>query len=142
MATNAIQGDLVALSISTNVTTPAYKEVVCSENSGLDGSADVNTKRTKCGVIKGVGPMAWTFTGSGAFNSIPGGSAMSAQELVTAAQDQTPILVKLAHATDATIYYRQGQGIISSYSETANSGDVVSYDFTIDIEGDLDVLST
>lgn len=137
MATNAIQGDLVGLFISTNLVTPAWKEIVCAENTGVDGSRDVNTRRTKCGVVKGFGPAAWTITGSGTHNSAPTTSQVSAQALIDAFQAETPILVKVVHATDDALYYRDGTGQITKYTEGANTGDPLSFDFTIDIEGDL-----
>jgi hypothetical protein len=140
MATNEIQGDLVGLFISTVLVSPLttdFKEVVCAENSGLDGSADVNTRRTKCGVVKGVGPMGWTVTGTGTNNSAPGTNQISANTLVSLAQNQTPVLVKMVHATTSSLYTRIGQGIISRYAESANAGDPLGFDFTIDISGNM-----
>lgn len=137
MATNAIQGDLVGVFYSTNLVTPAWKEIVCAENTGTDGSRDVNTRRTKCGVVKGYGPAAWTITGSGTHNHTPGGSQGSADELATIFQDETPILVKVVHAVDDDLLYRSGQGQVTRFTESLNSGDPASFDFTIDIEGDL-----
>lgn len=136
-----IQGDVVGIYISTNLVTPAYKEIICAENTGLDGSRDVNSRRTKCGIKKGYGPVSWTMTGTGTHETVLGVNQISAQELIGIVQNETDVLVKIAHVTDATLYYRQGQGQITSYSESANSGDPVTYDFTIDISGDLDITS-
>jgi hypothetical protein len=140
MATNEIQGDLVGLYFSTNLVTPDWKEVVCAENTGLDGTRDVNSKRTKCGVIKGFGPSAYSITGSGAANTTPGTGKMSADDILDLFQNETDVLVKMEHATTAALYSRVGKGQVTRYSETANTGDVVSYDLTVDISGPLTLL--
>jgi hypothetical protein len=140
MATNEIQGDLVGLFISTDGGTTKL-EVVCAENSGVDGSRDVNSKRTKCGVIKGFGPASWTMTGSGVANTTPGTGKASAQTLIAAFQNETPLSIYLIHAVDDALYYREGAGQLSRYTETANTGDTVNFDFTFDIAGNLVIVS-
>jgi hypothetical protein len=140
MATNEIQGDVVGLWITTVLTGTVaadWKEVVCAENTGVDGSRDVNKKRTKCGVVKGYGPADWSINGTGANNSSPATGQVSSDDLAVYFQDGTDILVKVAHATTEALYYRQGQGQITKFNEGANTGDPLSFDFTIDISGDL-----
>lgn len=62
----------VGLYISTNLTTPAYKEVVCAEDHNLEGSADVNKRKTKtCGTLVSIGAREFTLTGSGVANATP-----------------------------------------------------------------------
>lgn len=141
MATNAIQGDLIGLFISEVLVTPLttdWKEVVCGENAGLDGSRDVTSKKTKCGVIKGYGPTSWVITGSGTHNTAPGTTQISANKLISLFQGETEILVKLVYATDSSLYYRQGEGQITKYTEGANVGDPLSFDFTIEVTGIID----
>lgn len=139
--TNEIQGDVVGVWASTDGGT-TWKEIVCAENTGVDGSRDVNSKRTKCGVIKGYGPASWQITGSGAANSAPGTGKASSQDLIGWFNDETPLTMKVAHATDAALYYRSGAGQLSKYTETANSGDAVAFDFTFDISGALTITGT
>lgn len=141
MATNEIQGDVVGLFLSTNLVTPAWKEVVCAENTGLDATRDVNTKRVKCGVIKGFGPPAYSISGSGAFNSAPSGTQVSSNEILGYMDAETPVLVKIAHITSGSIIYREGQGQITKLTEGFNSGDVVVFDFTVDISGGLTLVA-
>jgi hypothetical protein len=141
MATNEVQADVLGLWISTVLTSPQptdWLELVCAENTGLSGSRDVNKKRTKCGVIKGFGPIDWQITGSGTTNTTPGTGKLSGNEVIDLAQNETPILVKVAHGTDTSLYYRQGQGQITKFNETANTGDPLSFDFTIDVSGLID----
>ena len=117
--------------------TPAYKEIVCGEDVGLDGSKDVTTRRTKCGVLKTAGDASWTMTGSGVANHTPGGTELSADELVAVMQGDTDVAVRMVHATDDALYYRQGRGIMTAYSENATESDPVAFDFTIELSGDL-----
>jgi hypothetical protein len=140
MATNEIQGDLILLSISTVLTTPLatdFKEVVCAENAGVEGTKDVNTRRTKCGPIKGFGPANYTFNITGAANTAPTSTQISASTLASMFANNTPILVKLVHSTTSSLFTRIGQGQITRYAETANSGEVVGFDATIEISGGL-----
>lgn len=138
MATNELQADVLGLWISTVLTNPSssdWKELVCAENTGVSGSRDVNKKRTKCGVIKGYGPVDWQITGSGTTNTTPGTGKLSGNEVVDLFQDEIPVLVKIAHSTNDSLYYREGQGQFSKFTETANTGDPLSFDFTLDVSG-------
>lgn len=137
---NAIQGDMVGLFVSTVLVSPQttdWKEVVCAENTGVSGSRDVNKKRTKCGVVKGFGPIDWQITGTGTLNSAPSTGQLSGNDLIALCQNETDVLVKVVHATTSTLYTRQGQGQFSKHTESANTGDPLSFDFTIEIEGNL-----
>lgn len=138
---NKIDGKLVNLQISTDLVTPVWKTVVCGQDVGIDGSKDVNTVRTKCGVLKSSGDTSWTLTGSGVANHTPEATELSADELVAIMQGDTDILARLTHATDDELYYRQGQGIMTAYSESAGEGDPISFDFTIEISGDLIIVA-
>lgn len=139
--TNSIEGRGVILSISTNLVTPAYKEVVCSIDNGLSGTRDVNTQSTKCGVIKGKGQPNYTITGSLAANHTPESDEVSADELIALFDSGANFLFKLADATTPANYYRQGTGFFSDYNETANDGSNVEADFTIEVIGSLDITS-
>lgn len=129
---------LVALSISTNLVTPAYKEVICATDTGLSGDTDISTVDTKCGLKKSPGSTNWTMNVSGVADLAPGGSQMSANDLITLAQNGTRFLVKVADTGGTPTYYRQGEAFFSSYNETANNGESVSFDATLEIDGDVD----
>lgn len=140
MATNEVQGDLIGLFISSVLVTPLttdWKEVLCNENLGLDGSRDVNTKRTKCGPVKGFGPPSWTVQFTGTYNTTPGTNKISAQELAAFFQNETPLLLKMVHATTAATYTRIITGQITKYTEGANTGDAVNYDVTFEGQGSV-----
>jgi hypothetical protein len=137
-----IPGNLVGVWISTNLVTADWKEVVCGQDASLDGSKDVTTTVTKCGVIKTTSDPSWSFSGSGILNYTPGAAELSSDELITILQGDTDVLVKLAYATDDTLYYREGQGVMTAYGEASTPGDPVSFTYTIEVSGDLTLVPT
>lgn len=143
MALTKIEGSLIGTWISFDLVTPAWKEIVCAEeSSGLTGGSTVNTRRTKdCGPLKSVAFDGWTMTGAGVANATPTVTEVSADDLVTTTQDATKVLVKMAHKTDDDVYYRQGAGYFSAYSEEAPEGDAVGFDYTIEIDGNLTIVA-
>jgi hypothetical protein len=143
MALTKIDGSLVGLWISTNLVTPAWKEVVCAEESHtLSGSATTTTRRTKtCGALRSVGFDGWTMTGAGVANTTPTATEVSADDLLVLAQGATPVLVKMQSATGTGVYYRQGKGTFSAYSEDAPEGDALGFDYTIEIDGNLTIVA-
>lgn len=134
LAEDTIDGKLVVLSIATNLTTPVYKDVVCSIDNGLTGSANVQSTDTKCGQAKARGTSNRTVTGSLAANTAPGTTEMSADDLDALFTSGADFLWKL---DDGTNYTRTGTGFLSAYNETANTGDVVKADFTIEVKGNV-----
>lgn len=134
---NKIAGNLVGVYISTNLETPDWKEIICGQDASLDGSKDVTTTKTKCGVIKTASDPSWSFSGSGILNHTPGAGELSADELIAILQGDTDVLVKLEYATDDSLYYREGQGVMTAYGEASNTDDPVSFTYTIEVSGDL-----
>lgn len=138
---NKIAGNLVGVWVSTNLVTPDWKEIVCGQDANLDGSKDVTTTKTKCGVIKTASDPSWSFSGSGILNHTPGAAELSSDELIEILQGDTDVLVKLEYATDDTLYYREGQGVMTAYSETSDTDNPVSFDYTIEVSGDLTLVA-
>jgi hypothetical protein len=134
-AADTINGRDVILSIATNLTTPVYKSVVCSIDNGLTGSSNVQTSDTKCGQAKARGTSNRTVTGNLAANTAPATGEMSADDLDALFESGVDFLFKLDDGSD---YYRAGTGFLSTYNETANTGDVVKADFVIEVKGAID----
>ena len=140
MAVTKIDGKLVTLAISTNLVTPAFKFIVCATDSNLDGSTEVDTVNTKCGVFKSFGNTSWTLTGSGVANATPEATEVSADEILTIFQDSTEVLFEINHETTAdTIIYRAGRGTFSAYSENHGADGLVTFDYTLEVDGDIDI---
>lgn len=135
---NSIKGSVIILSISTDTVTPDYKSVVCSINNGLKGTREVTTQSTKCGTAKTGGSPAYTIDGSLAANTSPGATEMSHNDLIALFESGDSFLFKMEDTGTPANYYRQGQGFFSAYNETANDGENVLADFTIEVEGSVD----
>lgn len=138
---NSIDGKVVTLAISTDTVTPSYKNVVCSKDdigvSGtVSGASEINTR---CGVRKSAGTAGWEITGSAVANTTLSGTEMSHNEVAALFQTQASFLVRVQDEGTPANYYRQGQGVLSDYKETASIDGVVGFDFTIAISGDLDL---
>lgn len=131
---------LVGLFISTDLVTPAYLEVICATDTGLDGTTEVTSVDTKCGFLKSPGSTSWTMNVAGVVEMDPDAGMMSANELIALAQAGTRFLVKIADTGGTPVYYRQGEGFFTSFSETANNGENVTFEGTIEIDGDLDIV--
>jgi hypothetical protein len=134
MAVETLEGSVVSLSISTNITTPDYKEMVCAEETSISGSRDINKRKTKCGTDVKISEPEYVVNGSGAAKKTPATGELSANELQSIFDNGTLVLVKV---TDDDGYTRIGQGYMTSYNETANEGEAVGFDFQIDIQGSV-----
>ena len=134
-----IEGKLIDLFISTDAGV-TFKRVICSTDLKIGASKDVNTVSTKCGTKKSYGSPSYTITGSLQLDDAPLTSQVSGDGLQTIFDNETPIAVKAAHISDATVYYRTWSvGAITSYDENANVSDNASADFTIEVDGSPDV---
>jgi predicted secreted protein len=139
---DSLGGEVVFLAISTDLVTPAYKNVVCSSGDiGVAGSTEGGaTANTRCGVAKGGGRSSWQITGEGVHNTnIAALTEVSANEMAALFQNRTSVLVRVQDETTPANYYRQGQGKITEYEETSNVDGFVTFSFTIEIAGDLDL---
>lgn len=138
MATTTIDSNDVALYISTNLTTPSYKEIVCAKDHNLDTSKDVNTVKTKtCGPLVSAGATTVKIGGSGVASTTPESDELSADDVAVLNDASTPVLVKLEHRTDPTKYYRAFQGIFTSYSENLPVDGTVDFDYELTSQGTI-----
>ena len=138
---DSLYGDVIGIAISTDLETPAYKDIVCSSGDiNVTGSTEGGaTVVTRCGIAKAPGRAGWVISGEGVHNSnVAALTEMSANELAVLFQAKTPVLVRVQHTTPAS-YYRQGQGTITDYEEVSSVDGFITFTFTIDISGDLDV---
>jgi predicted secreted protein len=140
-ASDKINSNEVLLAISTNLDTPDYKDVVCGQDIDIDWSKDITTLKTKCGTVKAAGEPSVTITGTGVANHTPGGTEISADEIAAIMQGSADVLVRVQDDTTPANYYRQGQGTMTAYSESAPLDGAVTFDFTIEVSGSLDLAS-
>jgi predicted secreted protein len=138
---NKIASNNVLVAISTALDTPDYKDIVCGQDVSIDWSKDITTLRTKCGVIKSAGEPSVTISGTGVANHTPDTGELSADELAGIMQGDTDVLIRVQDDTTPANYYRQGRGIMTAYAESADLDGSVTFDFTIEVSGELDLVA-
>ncbi len=136
-----INSNDVLIAISTNLDTPDYKDIVCGQDIDISWSKDVTTVKTKCGTAKTAGEPSVTITGTGMANTDPESDEMSANDLATIMQGTTDVLVRIQDDTTPANYYRQGQGLMTGYNESAPLDGAVTFDFTIEVSGALELVA-
>lgn len=141
MAVTKIEGKLVGLFISTNIAVPAYKEVICSTGHSMEGTRDTSSVATKCGIYKSKGLPNYTIPVSGLGDATPDAGKMSADQLLELFDSGDDFLWKTVHATDDALIYRQGQGYFSGYSEEYPAEGYMTFDGTIEVEGNIVIVA-
>jgi len=137
--TNNISSNITGLWISTALDTPVWKEIVCGTDVSLDGSADITTTSTKCGTAKSKGSMSWSMSGSGVANHSPDSDELSADELIEIAQGTAQVLIRWQDNTTPANFYRSSTAHITAYTENAPEGGTVEFDFTAELQGNIDL---
>jgi hypothetical protein len=136
-----LQSKLVPFTISTDGST--YKSVVCKKAWGLTIEPQVTEDESDCGPHTAVGTSKWSMDVELIMNTTPNGSTeISANTIAGYANDGTLIYMKIQYPTSGspgTTIYRQGQGYISNYKETASQGGFITATATIRGDGTLDL---
>lgn len=140
-AADKISSNDILLAISTNLESEDFKDVVCGQDIDIDWSKDITTLKTKCGTVKAAGEPSITITGTGVANHSPGGTEVSADEIAAIMQGNSDVLVRVQDETTPANYFRQGQGTMTAYSESAPLDGALTFDFTIEVSGSLDLVA-
>lgn len=135
-----VGGSELIWSYSTDLVTPSYKSVVCKQSASLDGSRNVSTEESDCGVFKSFGPSNYKLNFSGLVDTAPDASEGSWTELLALFEANTPILSKFA--TVGNEPYITGTSRISSLNLAASSpSDTVKFTATVEFYGAVDITS-
>lgn len=135
-----IQAKDAILKLSTDGTT--YKEVVCEIGNTYNRERSTNSVETKCygGVARvSVGAKSGTIDFTGLFETQPSSTQISAEEVQDYFENATYVYFKLETPSGGADRYRQGRGYITSTTEDAQIGENVTIDFTLVIDGDVDL---
>lgn len=121
--------------ISTDGVT--YKSVVCKKAWNVAIDPQITSEDSDCGVHTSVGTTRWSFDAEIILNTTPNGATeVSANTVAGYANAGTLVYVKLVYSGS---YYRQGQGYITNYRESAPLNGLVSASFTFTGDGTLDL---
>lgn len=130
-----IASSAVPFAISSDGIT--YKNVVCKKVWNLSSDVEISAEETDCGRLTSVGTPGWTFDAEFVLNTTPNGATEWGYDALFAFHNAgTLIYVK---TTSGSSYYRQGQGYITSWKETANQGGMVTAQITFTGDGTLDI---
>lgn len=140
MATTA-NANLIKLYLRPNGSTAAFAFVVCNEDLSLDGSADEVSRPTKtCGVLKTAGAPSYEIPYSGVANFNPGIGQVSEAQLAEWFNDGTTLDFVFGDASSgATKVDRSGTGIITSHTMTTPVDDLVGFEGTFSVSGQLTI---
>ena len=102
-------------------------------------SSDVNTKKTKCGVFKGVLTPDMKISGTGTVNVLPSATEYSYDQLQV---DQLAVTKKSFRIQDdatlgAGVPFMNGDGYWSVSQVTLNNGETVDFSFTFEVDGTI-----
>lgn len=122
--------------------TPAgpFKTVVCLSQADFSGSATINSDETHCGILKGIGNSNNTFTGTLVLETVPTVDEGSYEELKTIYAGKLKKYWQLTNDDDSN--YHGGYGWLSALGNQNASGQTSKATFTVDIDGDIDIVPT
>lgn len=130
-----ILSSAVPFAISTDGVT--YKNVVCKKTWGYTGSAEITKEPTDCGVLKAPGAIDESFNFELILNITPNGATeWGSDAIMNFFQAKTLLYVKVT--VGSVTYYRQGQGYIANYTETAAQAGMIAATGTFELYGTLD----
>lgn len=138
-----IQGKDSILQLSTDGIT--YKAVVCETSHTFNRERSTNSVETKCygGIaLVSVGALSGSIDFEGVFETAPSGTQVSANEVFGYIENASYLYWKMEDPTGTGAYrYRQGRGYITTHSEVSAIGDLLTFSFTLTIDGQVDSIA-
>lgn len=114
----------------------AKKSAVCQSEGSFDGSRNVVSDETNCGVLKSLGPQNNRLTLNAVVDTAPDATEASYNDFQTLYANNTK---KYWHLTDSNNdIYHGGYGWISALGQQNVSGQTSKFTMTIEIDGDID----
>jgi hypothetical protein len=130
-----LQSRNVPLAFSSDGLT--YKTVVCKKSFDVNIDPSLTTEESDCGVHSAPGATRWSFGFEIIMNTTPNGSTeLSANTIAGWANSGTLVYAKLI---SSGAYYRQGQGYITNYKESAPQSGFVTATGTFVGDNTLDI---
>lgn len=133
MATT-ISGSTMFISVADDATPTNELMAVCQSEGSFDGSRNVVSDETNCGVLKQLGPQNNRMTLNAVVDVNPGAGDASFDDFLTLYKNNTR---KYWMLSDDTNIYLEGYGWISALGQQNTSGQTSKFTMTIEIDGDL-----
>lgn len=112
-----------------------YKKVICLTDAGVSSSKTTTDTDTRCGVLTATGNSTVTFTGTGVVDDSPDADELSHNEMWALKLAGTTFIIVFQNVL-GTIFLG-GSGTLTDISDTASSGNLVTFQFTVKISGNL-----
>ena len=137
MAT-AVQGSTIDFKVRDFGTSQVWKKLTCMETLVFDASNDVNTKKTKCGVFKGIiTPPDFKASGQGVCNTTPLSTEYSYDALQNDQLNGQKKEFRIEDPTFGTVIMINGAGYFTQSQLTANNGETMNFTFTFEVDGTI-----
>ncbi len=136
MAVTTVNGSTVFVSYSDDDSYTNQKTAVCQSEGSFDGSRNVVSDETNCGVLKSLGPQNNRLTLNAVVSTTPESGEASYNEYQTLYANNTK---KYWSLSDNASIYSEGYGWISALGQQNVSGQTAKFTVTIEIDGDLDI---
>lgn len=133
MATT-ISGSTMFISFADDATPTNEKTAVCQSEGSFDGSRNVVSDETNCGILKSLGPQNNRLNLTAVVDVNPGANEASFDDFLTLYTANTR---KYWMLSDDTNIYIEGYGWISAIGQQNTSGQTAKFNVTIEIDGDL-----
>lgn len=135
-APTTISGSVMFIEYS-DTPSGAKKSAVCQSEGSFDGSRNVVSDETNCGVLKSMGPANNRFTLNAVVDVAPDAGEASYNDFQALYQNNTQ---KYWHLTDSNNdIYHGGYGWIAALGQQNTSGQTAKFTMTIEIDGDIDI---
>lgn len=151
MANNQIAGGAVLMEFAIPQANPeddVYKVLVCEVDSSMDGSANANTEKSKCGPIVTIEDGVFTFSGNAITNAKPENTQWSYKNILSFFKNKTKVRFRYQSPADANLglavgeaFYHGGEGFFSAVGSQATEGESVKFSWTFNVDGEMAIES-
>lgn len=132
-----IKGDDIVLEVNTGTeVSPVWNLVVCITEQDLDLQRETIDASSKCGNDQLSGQLTINANFTGFFDTAPTGGAVSMNELMGyILNDDSKQWRMLSSEDDGATYYRQFNGSLTAFNESANSNEPGTFTAGIAVQG-------
>jgi hypothetical protein len=125
----------------------AYKTLVCVSSGTVDGTVEVTTEQTDCGVLTSVGDPSYNITAEALCETAPTVDQVSYEDLLTAFVNKTTVAVRVQNpvvsgsSLGAAYYHAFAAKITALSLNKSSSAAYISFSVTFQSDGAIDIVS-
>lgn len=134
-----LAGSAVTIEISTNLTTPSWKVLVCREDVTVTLGGDINRRNTACGQVIGLGPTTFAASGTAVAETAPTSGQISMEDIIALKVNRTPVLVQVWDNGTGAALYVSSSAYFGDLSIGVPVDNAVDFDFSLEGYGAVDI---